>query len=130
MDERRTQLVEVARAIDVPEKGGLRVQVGSVEIGLFRADDGFFAIENACPHAGVPLSQGDLKGCIVTCLAHGFQYDLRTGYAADGADGFPIPRFAVRLRGESLFIEAECDEDGQLGPRPLRRLAPPPASGN
>lgn len=125
MTQARTELVEIARTGDVPSRGGLSVRVGLVEIGVFKADGGFLAIENACPHAGIPLSQGDVKDCIVTCLAHGFQYDLRTGFAADGADGFPIPRFAVIEQGGSLWIEAELDEDGELGPRPLRRVRPP-----
>lgn len=116
--------VEVARAADVPEGGGLRVRVGDIEIGVFRSGDAFFAMENACPHAGVPLSEGSVDGCIVTCPAHGFQYDLRTGHSADGPDGFPIPRFAVVEKEGRLWIEAEYDEDGRLGPRPLRRKTP------
>jgi nitrite reductase/ring-hydroxylating ferredoxin subunit len=114
--------VEVARAEDVPERGGLAVHVGGVEIGVFRVADGYLAIENACPHAGVPLSTGEVEGCIVTCPAHGFQYDLRTGHAADLADGFPIPRFEVIARDGALFIDAEIDDDGVLAPRALPRV--------
>lgn len=98
--------------------------VGGIEIGIFRADGGYLAIENACPHAGVPLSTGDVEGCIVTCPAHGFQYDLRTGHAADLADGFPIPRFEVIEHDGALLIEVEADEDGAERPRPMRRAAP------
>jgi len=119
-----SELVEVARATDVPVGGGLRVRVGTIEIGVFRSGDAYFAIENACPHAGVPLSEGSVDECIVTCPAHGFQYDLRTGHSADGPDGFPIPRFAVIEKAGGLWIEADYDEDGRLGPRPLRRVPP------
>ncbi len=121
---RREKRVEVARAVDVPEQGGLAVRVGDVEIGVFRAGDGYLAIENACPHAGVPLSSGDVDDCIITCPAHGFQYDLRTGYAADHADGFPIPRFEVIEQGGVLWIETELEDDGTLSPRPLKRVPP------
>ena len=125
MTEPGTTLVEVARAAELQERGALCVRVGDVEIGLFETTEGVLAIENACPHAGVPLHEGDVEGCVVTCLAHGFRYDLRTGYAADGADGFPIPRFAVTLRDGALCIEAEQDDEGTLWPRPLPRVAPP-----
>ena len=118
------ELVEVARAEDVPEGRGLRVQVGPIEIGIFRADTSFFAIENACPHAGVALSEGTVERCVVTCPAHGFQYDLRTGHSVDGADGFPIPRFAIVERHGGLWIETELHDDGLRRPRPLRRVPP------
>ncbi len=116
--------VRVAKPADVPERGGLAVDVGGVEIGVFRSGEGYLAIENACPHAGVPLSTGDVAECIVTCPAHGFQYDLRTGYAADYPDGFPIPRFEVIVEGEALWIEADVEDDGTLVPRALPRVAP------
>jgi nitrite reductase/ring-hydroxylating ferredoxin subunit len=125
MTEPSSKRVAVARADDVPARGGLAVEVGGIEIGVFRVEGGFLAIENACPHAGVPLSTGDVADCIVTCPAHGFQYDLRTGYAADHPDGFPIPRFEVVLEDGDLVIEADVDDDGALSPRPLRRTPPP-----
>ena len=118
----------MAREGDVPERGGLAVHVGDIEIGVFRVEGGYLAIENACPHAGVPLSTGDVEGCIVTCPAHGFQYDLQTGFAADFADGFPIPRFEVTCVDGALFIAAEREEDGALVPRPLPRARPASSS--
>ena len=60
----------------------------------------------------------------VTCPAHGFQYDLRSGYAADHPDGFPIPRFEVIDEDGALWIEADVEEDGSLSPRPMKRLPP------
>jgi len=125
LNESGSKRVQVARAADVPERGGLAVRVGEVEIGVFRTARGLLAIENACPHAGVPLSTGDVDDCVVTCSAHGFQYDLRTGHAADYADGFPIPRFEVIEEGGALYIEADVEEDGSLLPRSLRRVPPP-----
>lgn len=122
MTESTSEHLPIGRAADVPERGGLAVHVGRVEIGVFRTPEGFLAIENACPHAGVPLSTGEVDDCIVTCPAHGFQYDLRTGHAADYADGFPIPRFAVIESEGELFLAADRDEDGEWMPRPLPRV--------
>ena len=84
------------------------VRVGGVEVGLFRVGDEVFAIENACPHAGYPLHEGEMRGHVVYCPAHGFDYDVRTGFAPDDDDGFPIPRFAVRI--VEGFIEVDLDE--------------------
>ena len=80
--------------------------------------DALHALENLCPHAGAPLSEGCLEGPIVTCTLHGWRFDVRTGFDPDHADGFPIPCFAVRVAGARI----EVDVDQVLNRRP--RLSP------
>lgn len=95
----------VARISELPTARGLRVEVDGLAIALFRVGDEVYAIEDVCPHQGVPLSDGDLEGCVITCRAHGWPFDVRTGFAPDDADGFPIPRFAVALRDEDVLVD-------------------------
>lgn len=116
----------VANASDVPPDRGLRVEVCGIEVGVFRVRGRFVAIENACPHAYAPLHTGTVDDCIVTCPAHGFRYDLLTGHSAEGADGFPIPRFRIEERDGILFIAVEDDGEGRLRPVPLPRVRPSP----
>ena len=77
------------------------------------------AMEDACPHAGVPLSDGTLEGGVITCRAHGWPFDVRTGFAPDDDDGFPIPCFAVEVRDGEVFVD--------LDDRVNRRRRSPPA---
>lgn len=57
------------------EKGG--------DIAIFRtSDDQVFALHDACPHKGGPLSQGIVHGDKVTCPLHGWNIGLRDGKAA------------------------------------------------
>ncbi|HEY3493539.1 MAG TPA: Rieske (2Fe-2S) protein, partial [Polyangiaceae bacterium] len=37
---------------------------------VLRTEGGVFAYEDRCAHLGVPLSQGTLKGSVLTCSAH------------------------------------------------------------
>lgn len=111
----------VARVEDIPAQGGLCVCVGGVDIGLFRVAEDIYAIENRCPHAGDPLNEGTLEGTIVTCRAHGWQFDLRTGFRPSDADGFPIPRFAVRVVAGAV----EVDIEAPLNVRARRRRSAP-----
>ena len=47
-----------------------------VPVLLYRREDGTaVALENRCPHRGAPLSMGCLKGDVVQCGYHGFQFD-------------------------------------------------------
>lgn len=48
-------------------------------IALFNVDGRFHAMENTCLHAGGPLAEGALEGCVVTCPWHEWQFDVTTG---------------------------------------------------
>jgi len=98
----------VARVQDVPEGRGLCVRIAGIDVGLFRVGDEICAMENQCPHAGDPLSEGLLEGSIVTCRAHGWRFDVRTGFPPSDADGFPIPCFAVRIVEGSVEVDLEA----------------------
>jgi toluene monooxygenase system ferredoxin subunit len=46
---------------------------------LVRMGEAVYAYEDRCAHLGVALSEGKLEGCVLTCGAHLYQYDVRTG---------------------------------------------------
>ena len=108
----------VAALAQIPSGRGLCVRVRGIEVGVFRVGDDVYAMENACPHAGDPLSEGELNGPIVICRAHGWEFDVRTGFRPDDADGFPIPCFAVRIRNGA--VEIDLDRPTNRGSRAAR----------
>jgi nitrite reductase (NADH) small subunit/3-phenylpropionate/trans-cinnamate dioxygenase ferredoxin subunit len=63
----------------VPETGGLKVLVDGRAVALFRDRGAIVAFEDACPHAGAPLSAGVCRDGEVVCSWHGFRFDARTG---------------------------------------------------
>jgi len=98
----------VARASEIPDGRGLCVRVAGIDVGLFRADGRIYAMENRCPHAGLPLSEGRLTGPIVTCRGHDWDYDVRTGHRPDDPDGFPIPCFPVEVDGDDVRVDLDA----------------------
>ena len=99
--------VRVASVDEIPERRGLRVRADDVDIGLYRVDEAIYAMEDVCPHAGYPLSDGELEGCVIVCKAHGWPFDVRSGFDPDNPDGFPIPCFAVRVEDGTVFVDVE-----------------------
>ena len=97
--------VPVARVDEIPTDRGLRVEVDGIGVGLYRVGDEVHAMEDACPHAGFPLSEGELENGVIHCRAHGWPFDVRTGFAPDDADGFPIPCFAVEVVDGTVRID-------------------------
>ena len=95
----------VARVSEIPIGRGLCVQVDGIDVGLFRAEGRIYAMENRCPHQGIPLSEGSLEGAVITCRAHGWDFDVRTGHRPTDPDGFPIPCFPVEVDGDDVRID-------------------------
>ena len=110
----------VARLSEVPVDCGLGVRVGEVPVALFRAEGRIHAMEDRCAHADFPLSSGSVAGCVVTCAAHGWEFDVRTGFDPIHPDGFPVPCFAVREEGGEVYVDIE---DVINDPRRRRRAA-------
>ena len=49
------------------------------QVAIFKTEEGFFAVENRCPHAGAFLHEGMVSDNILTCIWHGWRFDLETG---------------------------------------------------
>lgn len=112
--------VPVARVDAVSASRGLRVLVGGLAVGLYRIGDSIHAMEDACPHAGFPLSKGRFEDGVIQCAAHALRYDVRTGFDPAHADGFPIPCFRVRVVDGMIEVDLE---DRINDPRGARRRA-------
>ena len=97
----------VARVEDIPAGGGLKITIGRIEVGLFAVGGQVHAMENRCPHADLPLSEGLLDGYLIECAGHAWTFDVRTGFRPDYEDGFPIPCFAVEVRGGDVYVDIE-----------------------
>ncbi|QBR01774.1 Rieske (2Fe-2S) protein [Paraburkholderia pallida] len=52
---------------------------GGRSVVVFNVDGRLHAIENSCPHNGASLANGRLDGSLLTCPAHGLQFDLDAG---------------------------------------------------
>ncbi|MCX7397207.1 MAG: Rieske (2Fe-2S) protein [Planctomycetales bacterium] len=46
---------------------------------VYNVDGVFHVIDGICPHAGGPLGKGTLRGNIVTCPWHGWQFNVSSG---------------------------------------------------
>ena len=97
----------VARVGEIPEGRGHCVRVGELEIGLYRVEGEIYAMENRCPHADARLHEGELTGAVIVCPGHGWEFDVRTGWKPEDADGWPIPCFSVRVQDGEVWIDPE-----------------------
>lgn len=88
---------------DIPPVTGRRVIQGSVDLALFRTEDGFVAIDNRCPHKGGSLADGVAVDGTVICPLHAWKFDLKTGRCPDRRA--MVATYPVKQEGKKLFIE-------------------------
>lgn len=97
--------MKIANVNDIPEGKSLVVEgKDGEEIALFKVEGQIYALNNACPHMGGPLAEGDIEDCTVTCPWHGWQFDLKTG-ACLNMPGEQTQCPGVKVSGKDVLIE-------------------------
>jgi nitrite reductase (NADH) small subunit len=75
--------VDAGALDELAESRGRCAEAGAFSLAIFRQGDQVFALENACPHRGGPLCEGDVKDGVVYCPLHAWGFDLRSGRAVN-----------------------------------------------
>jgi nitrite reductase/ring-hydroxylating ferredoxin subunit len=94
---------KVAKVSEIPN-GEMKIVFNDL-VAVANAEGGFHAFGNICPHAGGPIGDGFLEGCVVECPWHAAQWDLRTGEALTALATTDIPLFEVRVVDDDIEIK-------------------------
>jgi nitrite reductase/ring-hydroxylating ferredoxin subunit len=78
------------------------VEADGREILLIRVAGQLHAFDNACPHEGNPLVDGDVLGDQLECAYHAWRFDLRTGACLYGDE--PATRYATEEDASEIRI--------------------------
>ncbi|MEX0654496.1 MAG: Rieske (2Fe-2S) protein [Phycisphaeraceae bacterium] len=97
--------------------------VAGKPIVIFNVDGELHAIANVCPHAGLPLGDGERRGMIITCPYHGYTYHIKNGRNIDWPhDEPPVKTYPVRVEKETVQVQMQKpkkeDDDTKRGPAP------------
>jgi len=96
--------VRAAKKDEVPTGTIREFQLDGKTVALANVGGKLFVINNTCLHRGGPLGEGELKGQIVTCPWHGWQYDVTTGrLVANPSVG--VETYPVEVRGDDIFVD-------------------------
>ena len=87
----------------------LRLRIGQTKVCLTRTQEGFFAVDDACPHQGESLSKGtvNIHGEVI-CPWHSYRYDVRFG--RECAQRTPAVRtYPIRSDENGFFLGLEVE---------------------
>lgn len=95
--------IDVASIHEIPEGRMKPYTAGERRIVLCHVAGGIHALDNACPHRGGPLAEGDLIGREVICPWHLWGFDVVTGVCTGNADVAAV-KHEVRIEGDRILV--------------------------
>lgn len=99
-----------AMALDDLWEGEMQAcRLGAQRLLLLKLEGVVHAYEDRCAHQGVPLSEGELRDGVLTCRAHHWQYDARSGRGVNPAS-VCLKAVPVRVEDDSILVDAAPDE--------------------
>lgn len=93
----------VANVGEIPADQGRVFEVDGQMIAVFLEGGQYYAIDDACPHQGAPLSDGIVFDKSVTCTWHGWRFSLETGRHLDGSR-CRVGTYPVRVVGDEIQV--------------------------
>ena len=98
--------VEKARE-QFPFNKTIAVEIAEKRICLARTEKGFFALDEKCPHQGLPITRGGFcENGTVVCPFHRYAWNLKSGREVERR-GDNIQLYPVEERPDGLFIGIE-----------------------
>ena len=110
MNSTPSRTIRLASIEDIPEGQGREFQVGKRYVAIFRHQGQFYALEDMCPHAGAPLNNGPVHNGTVTCLWHGWRFNLHDGACINVSRGYNVPTYTVTVQGWDLYVTLPADD--------------------
>jgi len=98
---------------EFPEGQPVCRDVGGKAVVVCRTADGLHTVLNECPHAGLPIGDGELRGRVLTCPYHGYAYDLKSGRNIDFPhEELPVKTFPTRTVDDEVQVQLASNGGG------------------
>lgn len=103
----------IGNVADFPVDSLRMVRVGDHRVCVVHTATGIHAIDNACPHEGYGLTQGDLNGDVLTCQWHNWKFRVSDGTCLLGEEAVPSHEAALADDGTISVTLRAADPEAQ-----------------
>ncbi|HEV8065888.1 MAG TPA: Rieske 2Fe-2S domain-containing protein, partial [Acidimicrobiales bacterium] len=120
-DEDRTdRFAHIGREADYPV-GKLRmINAGGRRLAVARTSAGMFVTDNACPHEGQSLVQGEAGDGYLTCTWHNWKYRMADGHCVVGEEDIRV--YAVQVVDGDVIVDLTDPPNDEKRPKLLASL--------
>src|SRR5690554_4568251 len=102
--------VDVMALAYLPKGGQHAVTIEGRRVLLCHSESGVHAIENKCPHVGMPLCGGTLDGDVIRCPSHSATFDVRNGKPTRARNLSPVVTFAVQIEHGRIQVDVAATD--------------------
>jgi 3-phenylpropionate/trans-cinnamate dioxygenase ferredoxin subunit len=95
---------KVATLEECPPGSLHKVMVGIDPVVLANVDGEVHAVLDRCTHEDLPLSDGEMEGCVIVCSYHGARYDVTSGAPRGLPAVKPVKSFPVEIREDGIYV--------------------------
>src|SRR5947207_11609415 len=99
---RRTR---VGRLESFPAGRPVLLEIDGHRYALVRVGDAVHVLDDACPHAGGPLSEGAVLDGALVCPYHAWMWDLGTGVCVAPSRAARVAIHATRIEAGEVWVE-------------------------
>ena len=90
----------------------MRCEIAGRPVLVIRLGDRVHAYADRCAHLGVALSEGRLDGDVLTCSAHHYQYDARTGRGVNPT-GVCLRAYPAKIEDGAIFVDVDVTPEAR-----------------
>jgi nitrite reductase/ring-hydroxylating ferredoxin subunit len=73
-------------------------------IALFNVAGEFYAVEDNCPHMHAPLHDAICARGVITCMWHGWQFELKSGVSLM-SDRITVKTYPVTVENGEVYVD-------------------------
>ena len=100
-----SKFVKVATKSEIADQSATLHDIEGKRIALFNLGGQFYALDDTCPHARGPLSEGSIEGEDVECPWHGSRFNIKTGAVTAPPALEKVTKYNVRVTGDDIEVE-------------------------
>ena len=99
------EYIQVVDTTDIELNHSVSVNVKGKNILICNTEEGFFAVQDMCTHALIPLCGGLIQGTLISCPLHGAVFNLKTGEVIAPPAFEDIDTFILKIEGTSISVK-------------------------
>src|SRR5262245_36765684 len=97
--------VHAGRLDDFPRGRAVLLEIDGRRLAAVRIGDDVRVLDDSCPHAGGPLSEGTVKDRALVCPYHAWTWDLGSGACVAPGRDVRVAVYATRVEAGEVWVE-------------------------
>ncbi len=111
MTDENIEFHAVAKTSEISEDEPKAVSIGRLDVGIYKLDGEFYAIDDICTHASAMMTDGYIEDGQIECPLHGACFDIKTGKALTAPATIDLRPYPVKVEGDQISVGVPKTDD-------------------